>query len=134
MKHLATALVAMLAFAGEGLADNGNIIDSGGKCSEKQQDKAQADAVIICNPGDNIWNNCPEIFQKRLGQNSENDTSRSSSPFGLWMFMPWHPTPQSVLLMGTRHRGGERKREREPSHQDSTCIRDRIIGICWSDG
>lgn len=31
--------------------------------------------------------------------------------------------------MVTRHRGYGGKREREPPHQDSTCIRDRIIGI-----
>jgi len=36
---------------------------------------------------------------------------------------------QSGFLMVTRHRGYGGKREREPPHQDSTCIRDRIIGI-----
>ena len=106
MKYLATALVAILAFSGEGLADNGDIINSGENAQGKQQDKAQDDAVIICNPVDNIWNNCPKIFQKRLGQNSGNDTSRSSSPFGLWMFMPWHPTPAERALDGyTTSRG-----------------------------
>ena len=108
MKHLAIALVAILAFAGEGLANNhdGN---SRKNAQNGQQDKAQDDAVIICNPADNTWTNCPEIFQKRLGQNSENDTNRFSSPFGLWMFMPWHPTPAERALDGYTTPGGRKE-------------------------
>lgn len=99
MKHLAIALVAMLAFAGEGLADNDDV-NPRKNVQNGQQNKAQDDAVVICNPVDNTWTNCPEIFQERLGRNSENDTNRSSSPFGLWMFMPWHPTPAERALDG----------------------------------
>ena len=108
MKHLAIGLVATLAFSGEGFADNndGNTMKN---AQNGQQDKAQDNAVIICNPVDDIWTNCPEIFRKRLGLNSENDTNRSSSPFGSWMFMPWHSTPAERALDGYTTSGGRKK-------------------------
>jgi len=107
MKHLAIALVSILAFSSAGFADDdANSMNStrGG-----QQNKAQDDTVIICNPVDDIWTNCPEVFRERLGQNSDDDTNRSSSPFGLWMLMPWHPTPAERVLDGYTTSGVRRE-------------------------
>ena len=99
MRYLAMALVAMLAFAGEALAD-GDDVSPGKNAQNRQQDEARYNAVVICSPDSGSWNGCPEIFKKLLERNSETDTNRSFSPFGLWMFMPWHPTPAERVLDG----------------------------------
>ena len=99
MKYSAMALVAMLAFASEGFADSDDVSPEK-NAQSRQQDETRDDAVIICNPDNGSWNGCPRIFKELLEQSPEHGTARSSSPFGLWMFMPWHPTPAERVLDG----------------------------------